>query len=262
MIVCDVIVSDQVRVYPIGLDKGEKANLRKACENFIIRDGLLMYRGKGDHDKSLRRVISDEESRREIIEHLHSGISSNFRSKALSGHFGRDKVYEQLKARYFWFSMKDDVTKFVNQCETCQKSAPKFDKNNSTLHPVPVSANVMKQVGVDLCQLPEVDGYKYLIVCVDYFSKWSEAEPLRAKTAISVADFLYRLICRHGCFSIQINDQGREFVNEVSRELHQMCGVKQRITSAYHPQANGLVERQNRTIKTALVKVLNGHPEE
>ena len=62
-------------------------------------------------------------------------------------------------------------------------------------------------------------------------------------------------MCRHGCLRIQIDDQGREFVNEVSKTLHQMTGVEQRVTSAYHPQANGLVERQNRTIKDSLIKV-------
>ena len=68
------------------------------------------------------------------------------------------------------------------------------------------------------------------------------------------------MMCRHGCFAIQINDQGREFVNEVSDELHGLTGVVQHITSAYHLQSNGLVERQNRTIKNSLVKILEGNP--
>ena len=53
---------------------------------------------------------------------------------------------------------------------------------------------------------------------------------------------------------IQINDQGREFVNDVMTALLSMTGADQRITSTYHPQANGLVERRNRTIKDSLVK--------
>ena len=61
---------------------------------------------------------------------------------------------------------------------------------------------------------------------------------------------------------IQINDQGKEFVNEVSENLHEMTGTEQRITSAYHPQSNGLCERQNRTIKDSLVKVLEEKPKE
>ena len=64
------------------------------------------------------------------------------------------------------------------------------------------------------------------------------------------------------CIQIQINDQGREFVNEVNSNLHRMTGTEQRMTSAYHPQANGLVERQNRSIKESLVKVLNEKPTE
>ena len=61
--------------------------------------------------------------------------------------------------------------------------------------------------------------------------------------------------------AIQINYQGREFVNSVSSELHRPTGTEQRVTSAYHPQANGLVERNNRTIQNSLLKVLNQKPE-
>ncbi|XP_047122523.1 uncharacterized protein LOC124806000 [Hydra vulgaris] len=124
------------------------------------------------------------------------------------------------------------------------------------LQNISISKGNMKQVGIDLTQLPEVNGCKYLVVLIDYFSKWVEAEALTDKTAKAVAFFLYKQICRHGCFEIQINDQGREFVNEISKELYSKTGLIQRITSAYH-QANGLVERQNQTIKRILVKVLD-----
>ena len=113
---------------------------------------------------------------------------------------------------------------------------------------------VTKQIGIDLCTLPEVDGSKHLIVCIDYFSKWFEAKAVKDKCAPTFAKFLY------GCMRIQINDQGKEFVNEVSKNLHEMTGAEQRITSADHPQSNGLCERQNRTIKESLVKVLDEKP--
>ena len=118
----------------------------------------------------------------------------------------------------------------------------------------------MKQVGVTLCGLPEVDEYRYFIVCFDYFRKWSEVKPIMDKIALTIAQFLYDMMCRHGCFMIQINDQGRELVNEVSDELHLFTGVQQRVTSVYHPQFNGFVERQNRTMKNSLVKVLEENP--
>lgn len=101
-----------------------------------------------------------------------------------------------------------------------------------------------------------MNDFRYVVVAVCYFSKWCEARPLKDKTAESVAKFIYdEIICRHGCPSIQISDQGREFVNKLSEELFKMTGTQQRVTSPYHPQANGLVERLNRTLKTSLLKV-------
>ena len=126
---------------------------------------------------------------------------------------------------------------------------------------IPVPSIVMKQVVVDICNLTEVDGYRHVTVLTDYFSKWSEAKPTKYKSAPTIAQFLYEVMCRYGCFEIQINDQGREFVNEVCKELHELTGIEQRITSAYHPQANGLVEHQNRTIKISFVNVLDDNPE-
>ena len=112
---------------------------------------------------------------------------------------------------------------------------------------------------MDLCSLPHTDeGFVCVCVVVDYFSKWVEAKPLKVKTAHEVAVFLYELICRNGCTCIRINDQGREFCNAVSHTLLKLTGTIQRVTSAYHPQANGLVECQNRTIQGSMLKVLEG----
>lgn len=153
--------------------------------------------------------------------------------------------------------MKSDVDDYVKKCDPCQRNNTAFLKNAPTLHSIPVPNEAMKQIGVDITSLPEINGYRYVIVAIDYFTKWSEVKALKDKTAVTVAQFLYKLICAHSCFQIQINDQGREFVNSVSDSLHRLTGVKQRITSAYHPQANGLVERMNRTIKTSLLKVIS-----
>ena len=87
----------------------------------------------------------------------------------------------------------------------CQKEVKEELKN------IALASEVMKQIGVDICCLPSVDEFEYLIVCIDYFSKWSETKPMHDKSALKVAQFLYELLCRHDCFAIQINDQGREF---------------------------------------------------
>ena len=66
----------------------------------------------------------------------------------------------------------------------------------------------------------------------------------------------------NGCFKIQINDQGKEFVNVVLEKLLEMTGTEQRVTSAYHPQSNGLCKRQNRIIEDSLMKILIENPKE
>ncbi|KAG8240135.1 hypothetical protein J437_LFUL007314 [Ladona fulva] len=153
--------------------------------------------------------------------------------------------------------MNKDVRKYVSTCENCQTASVKMQKVTPALHNVDIPAKVWHQVGVDLCSLPiSKEGYIGICMVTDYFSKWMEAKPIRHKTAEEVAIFLYELICRYGCIRVQINDQEREFCNEVSRTLHGLTGTHQRITSAYHPQANGLVERSNRTIQRAMLKVL------
>ena len=65
------------------------------------------------------------------------------------------------------------------------------------------------------------------------------------------------VFCRYGCTKVLISDQGREFVNQVSHFLFSMTKTEHRISSAYHPQTNGLVERFNQTIQRSLVKVVN-----
>ena len=62
---------------------------------------------------------------------------------------------------------------------------------------------------------------------------------------------------RYGCTKVVISDQGREFVNQVSRELYAMTETEHRISSAYHPQTNALVERFNQTLQRSLVKLVN-----
>ena len=86
--------------------------------------------------------------------------------------------------------------------------------------------------------------------------------PLKEKSAKEVAQFIYEdLICRWGCSEYHITDQGREFVNLTNKELLDLCGTKQQITSAYHPQANGLSEHMNRSTQESLRKSLRNEHE-
>ena len=156
---------------------------------------------------------------------LFQGTGESSHAKAMASHHGRGSTYNKISARFFWYSIYNDVVDFMKKCMTCLKQESLTLTTKTELHSIPVPTAVMNQIYVDICNLSEVDGYCCLVVCIDYFSKWSEAKPLKDKKANTVSQFLYELICRHGCFSIQINDQGREFVNSVSAKLHRLTGI-------------------------------------
>ena len=231
--------------YPEQCDKNKKANIRYLSKPYVAKSGELYYQKK-DKKSNVKEllVIREKEARNRIIETVHSGAGDSDEAKCLAGHLGINKTTDKIANRFFWKGLSNDIREYITTCERCQKVNPRFENPRSQLHSVNVPQGVMRQIGVDITQLPPTeDGYRYVVMAIDYFSKWPEARALRAKTALSVAAFLFEeIICRHGCIEIQINDQGREFVNGVSAELLRLSGTKQHITSAYHPQANGLVK--------------------
>ena len=126
------------------------------------------------------------------------------------------------------------------------------------LHPIPVT-KVWHRVGIDLVgPLPETrQGNKYIITLIDHFLKWPEAAALPSKETADIASFLLDIFSRHGWPKIVQSNQGWEFVNKINSCLFEMTGVKQCISSAYHPQTNGLDEWLNQTLITTLKKVMD-----
>ncbi|KAG1714748.1 Mitogen-activated protein kinase-binding protein 1 [Nymphon striatum] len=95
---------------------------------------------------------------------------------------------------------------------------------------------------------------RYLLTCIDRATRWTEAVPLADITAKSVAlGFLNTWISRFGVPLIVHTDRGRQFESELFNQLSHIVGFHRLRTSAYHPQANGLIERFHRTFKTAIM---------
>ena len=101
--------------------------------------------------------------------------------------------------------------------------------------------------------LPSSNGYTYILTCVDRFTRWPEAFPVTEITAETAAStFVNGWISRFGVPSTITTDQGRQFESDLWRQLMKLLGTKRIHTTAYHPIANGLVERFHRQLKTAL----------
>src|SRR6266511_5801614 len=105
--------------------------------------------------------------------------------------------------------------------------------------------------------LPQTeDEYRYIVVAMDYFSRWPEARPLTHANARQVAKFIYEeIIYRFGTPRVLQSDRGMHFVNKVIQELTDKFRIRHSLSSPYHPQSNGLVEHFNRTLCEELAKV-------
>ena len=119
---------------------------------------------------------------------------------------------------------------------------------------VPVSGR-FERVAMDLLDVSVISakGYKYILVVCDYFTKYTEAYPLKDKTARSVADALMdRWLPRYGFPMFLHSDQGKEFDNTMIHKLSELLGTVKTKTTPYHPRSDGLVERFNRTLLAML----------
>ncbi len=220
-----------------------KSQFRQTAKPYRSEGGVLYHGDKEVLTKSRLHTI---------LEACHDNL-------IYGGHFGRDKTFAKISERYYWRGMKKDVHQYVKDCEKCFVLTPKISKGAPPLSSIPVPGKVWSLVGIDMIgPLQETsNGNKYIVAATDHFSKWTEAAAVPDKSAKSVANFLYSIVCRHGCMETLISDQGREFVNSIIDCLMEHFQTDHCISSAYHPQTNGQRERDNRTLKESLSKLVN-----
>ena len=110
--------------------------------------------------------------------------------------------------------------------------------------------------GIDFMGLfPSSFGFMYILLAVDYVSKWVEAKATKTNDAKVVVDFVKsNIFCRFGIPRAIISDQGTHFCNKTFWNLLKKYGVQHRTSTPYHPQTNGQVEVSNREVKAILEK--------
>ncbi len=99
-------------------------------------------------------------------------------------------------------------------------------------------------------------GNQYIVMAIDYFTKWPIAKALKEATVKAVSKFIYqKIICEYGCPKVLQSDWGMHFVNRVIKNLTEKFRIKHHLSSPYHLQTNGLVERFNQTLCEKLAKL-------
>ncbi len=175
-------------------------------------------------------------------------------SLAGGGHQGTNRVYQAMRQKYFWKTMMRDINCYVGSCLICQQAKRSYGARPAPLHPLPPTA-IFSRMHVDILgPLPtSPQGYKFILLFVDSFSKWCEAFPLKKADATTVAKHLYEdIICRYGAPDTLVSDRGQQFMSMLITELSKLFEITRVHTSAYHPQSNAACERMNSTIEKTL----------
>ena len=224
-------------------DPKEASKTRTRSARFTNHRGSL-YR-RGFFTPILKCIVGQDADY--VLREVHEGVCGNhIGARALAG-----KV---LRQGYCWPTMLKDAIDLVRKCKICQEHAKISHLPSEPLTSV-TSPWPFQQWGLDILRpLPIGKGQcKFIIVAVDYFTKWAEAEPLATITEQKIRNFVWRaIICRFGIPRALVSDNGKQFDNAKFRDFCAELGIKNYYSSPAHPQSNRQTEVTIRTLKAAL----------
>ncbi|KAF7810690.1 Pol polyprotein [Senna tora] len=223
-----------------------KRTVRQAPRFYL--EGEELY--KRDYLEPTLRCISLSEGQYTLRE-IHEGVCGSHQGPKLL-------VRKALLAGYYWSSMLADARELVQKCEPCQRHAHIQHTPQEEYHSITAPWPFDKW-GMDLLgPFPPAPGqFRYLIVAVDLFTKWIEAEPLPTITSKRVRKFAWKnIVCRFGIPKALITNNGMQFVSESFKTFCQELHISLKNTSVEHPATNGQTEFANRIILEGLKKRL------
>lgn len=195
------------------------------------------------------QVVVPAPLRQQFLQYAHDN--------PLSGHLGRMKTLRRLLNVVYWPTIRKDTWDHCKQCQICQQYKPQITKLSGHLQSTPV-VEPGYMLGIDFMgPFPKsLKQNEYLLVIVDYCSKWVELFPLRSAKAPLIAEILIREIFTcWGTPAYLVSDRGPQFNSQLINITCKKWGVTQKLTTSYHPQTN-FTERINKTLKTMIASFL------
>jgi hypothetical protein len=229
------------------------------CERRRVLKRAAWYEWDGQLKRRMRsgdwKTVLPIDERRARVKEVHEQ----------NGHFGRRRTAYLVLQEYWWPGLFADVKHVLTSCQACCRTNVAFNTQRPVLNSLPIQGK-MYRWGLDLFgPYPESSrGNKWVLVCVEHYSKWVEAFPMPNKSASEITyQFLHGILARFGASAEVITDGGGEFEAAFDKLLVQAL-IDHRVTSASHPQANGLSERTVKTLKTCISRYVDstGNPEE
>lgn len=222
--------------------------------SFLIKDGLLMRRWR-THDSvekewnMIYQVVVPTIFRQQVLSLAHD--------HALAGHLGITKTYNRILQHFFWHGLKRDVIRHCKTCHVCQYvGKPNQVIPPAPLIPIPVLGEPFEHVVVDCVgPLPKSkSGNQFLLTIMCAATRFPEAIPLRKITAKVVVKALIKFFTTFGLPKVVQTDQGTNFLSKLCSQVFKTLNITHRISSAYHPESQGMLERFHQTLKAMLRK--------
>nr|XP_027090324.1 uncharacterized protein LOC113711359 [Coffea arabica] len=237
--------------YPLHAGTKDKSFLRRMASKFFL-NGEVLY--KRTSDLNLLRCV-DEDEAQYMMKEVHSGVCGPH----MNGHLLAKKI---MRTGYFWLTMEHDCIDFVRRCIKCQMHGDIIRAPPTELHsmtaPWPCSMWGMDVIGT--IDPPASNGHRFILVAIEYFTKWVEAESFKHVTKKVVTNFLRdHIICRFGVPETLITDNAKNLNNDMVDGLCEQFKIRHRNSAIYRPQMNGAVEAANKNLKKIIRKMTEKH---
>lgn len=226
------------------------------CESqtvsYLFDEGVLLRRWcplAGMDCDVVRQVVVPTKFRSQVLRLAHD--------HTLSGHLGIKKTYDRVLRYFFWPGLKADVANFCRSCHVCQISGkPNQVIPPAPLQPIPVIGEPFEHIIVDCVgPLPKTKaGNRYVLTMMCAATRFPEAVPLRTLRAKAVVKALVKFFSTFGLPKRIQSDQGSNFMSTVFSQVMRELSVKHKVSSAYHPESQGALERFHQTLKSMLKK--------
>lgn len=186
---------------------------------------------------------------------LQTKIIHAFHASAIGGHSGSKATYHRIKKLFHWPGLKTVVEDFIKQCTICQQAKHELCQTPGLLSPLPIPDGPWRDVSMDFIEaLPKMNGYSVILVVVDRFTKYAHFLPVKHPfTAVSIARLFFDNIVKlHGLPHSIVSNRDRVFTSSFRQELFALLKTELLLSSAYHPQTDGQIERVNQCLEMFL----------
>jgi len=226
---------------------------KNLIKNFTVMGDKIYY---SDRSGWKRLYLPIGEQRIKAFRRFHDDI----------GHLAPDSILELVKRRYYWPKMEKDVRELAKSCPKCELArgrGPSQPVQKPPIRPIPPAAVPFERIGLDF--MPELTrtkkGNRNIITCIDYATRWVIVEAVPDITTERVLAFLYsKVITQYGAPFEIITDRGSQFTSNAFDEFMNMYAIKHLLTSPYHPQTNGMVERMHQMVKHGITTMSEARP--